>query len=68
MARSLPRNMRRQINEAAAAVAANRESVIELPARMTQEPEPTDIEQPNTSNSLGRRIRRTFPRILKSHS
>jgi hypothetical protein len=36
MARSLPRNMRRQINEAAqAAAAANRESVIELPARMT---------------------------------
>ena len=36
MARSLPRNMRRQIHEAAqAAAAANRESVIELPARMT---------------------------------
>lgn len=36
MARSLPRNMRRQIHEAAQqAAAANRESVIELPARMT---------------------------------
>ncbi|GAA5799709.1 hypothetical protein HPULCUR_005126 [Helicostylum pulchrum] len=37
MARSLPRNMRRQIHEAAQAAAeANRESVIELPARMTE--------------------------------
>ncbi|CEP14629.1 hypothetical protein [Parasitella parasitica] len=36
MARSLPRNMRRQIHEAAQqAAAANQESVIELPARMT---------------------------------
>ncbi|KAG2215002.1 hypothetical protein INT46_010813 [Mucor plumbeus] len=36
MARSLPRNMRRQIHEAAQqAAAADRESVIELPARMT---------------------------------
>lgn len=45
MARSLPRNMRRQIHEAAAAAAAaNRESVIELPARMTANvtPEPAD--------------------------
>lgn len=41
MARSLPRNMRRQIHEAAqAAAAANRESVIELPARMTESPPP----------------------------
>lgn len=45
MARSLPRNMRRQIHEAAAAAAAaNRESVMELPARMTNNgtPEPVD--------------------------
>jgi hypothetical protein len=60
--------MRRQIDEAAATVAANRESVIELPARMTQEPEPIEQPNTNTNNSLGRRIRRTFPRILKSHS
>ncbi|KAG2210053.1 hypothetical protein INT47_003489 [Mucor saturninus] len=48
MARSLPRNMRRQIHEAAqAAAAANRESVIELPARMTESP-PTPPSPPPT--------------------
>jgi NOL1/NOP2/fmu family ribosome biogenesis protein len=55
MARSLPRNMRRQIQEAAqAAAAANRESVIELPARMTQPNTQTaiiDMEAPQPINN-----------------
>lgn len=53
MARSLPRNMRRQIHEAAqAAAAANRESVIELPARMTSgSPASTAPSSPNNTTT-----------------
>lgn len=53
MARSLPRNMRRQIHEAAqVAAAANRESVIELPARMTSgSPVSTAPSSPNNTTT-----------------
>lgn len=85
MARSLPRNMRRQIHEAAQAAAeANRESVIELPARMTESPalnQSTTIEVPSTqtldtqdntpspsSQRFGNRLRRTLPRFWRSNS
>lgn len=81
MARSLPRNMRRQIHEAAqAAAAANRESIIELPARMTESPPPPpaiiqmddypqEFEGSTTINRrLGERLRRTLPRFLKSNN
>ncbi|KAG0178219.1 hypothetical protein DFQ29_003791 [Apophysomyces sp. BC1021] len=69
MARSLPRNMRRQLN----AVAANQESaMIELPARMTGSPSIEYAQQTNLStipldnaNERGgifRRLSRSLPR------
>lgn len=82
MARSLPRNMRRQIQEAAqAAAAANHESVIELPARMTESPPPApppviiqmDLQQHSEgsttiSRRLGERLRSTIPNFLKQNN
>ncbi|KAI8354679.1 hypothetical protein BD560DRAFT_407514 [Blakeslea trispora] len=74
MARSLPRNMRRQIE---AVAAANRENVIELPARMTQQSTAhtpltgeADGWQGNDtiSRRLGRKLIRTLPRLGRHHS
>lgn len=79
MARSLPRNMRRQIQEAAqAAAAADRESVIELPSRMTQQntqnavfigmepsPEqPTNNTQQQQQDGFSKRFGQRFKRNL----
>lgn len=75
MARSLPRNMRRQIHEAAqAAAAAHQETVIELPARMVQPVEDLTIPvpPPPTAASINNRTRWTnrfkdsLPRFLRS--
>ncbi|CEG75907.1 Putative Ring finger domain protein [Rhizopus microsporus] len=76
MARSLPRNMRRQIHEAAqAAAAAHQETVIELPARMTQPvedltipvpPPPTAAASVNNRTRLTNRFKDSLPRFLRS--
>lgn len=70
MARSLPRNMRRQINEAAlAAAAAQQETTIELPARMTQPIEGINITVPPPNNPrprLSDRVKSSLPRFLRS--
>ncbi|KAG2181928.1 hypothetical protein INT43_006853, partial [Umbelopsis isabellina] len=69
MARSLPRNMRRQLEAASAAING---PTIELPARMTGNPQPTqsqDLEANNQSASQGtlpNRMARTLPRYWRT--
>ncbi|KAG1459813.1 hypothetical protein G6F46_006018 [Rhizopus delemar] len=73
MARSLPRNMRRQIHEAAqAAAAAHQDTVIELPARMTQPvddmsvPVPPPTQLTGARPRLSNRFKNSLPRFLRS--
>ncbi|KAI8147701.1 hypothetical protein BJV82DRAFT_596591 [Fennellomyces sp. T-0311] len=68
MARSLPRNMRRQINQAAAAARGNDGPAIELPARMTAGPEgqnsvtPPPPSHQRESTGLRDRLVQSLPR------
>jgi hypothetical protein len=67
MARSLPRNMRRQLEAASAAMNG---PTIELPARMTGNPNPPvqnrDLEANTSQERLPNRLARSLPRYWRT--